>query len=230
MSVDGIKKVGETQSAAVNKIDTKKEDFDCSIHQLSTDCDDECGLKIEKNANSDDVENTKEPWQNLKDLIKEGKDDDSNSPKMVAEKSGFFGMKTGNYHYVADGKLTYGDLKDQLGLDNGVIRKNNPKLCEGIDGNADLATIPKGTKVKFNAKDLPGEPVGENGFYKSLVGNSMYYSVQSGDTQEGIYKKFEENKDILKGYKTADALRGYPDVTLQEGTKVNLPKKFLGLF
>lgn len=230
MSVDGIKKVGETQNAAVNKTNAKKDDFDCSIHQLPKDCDDDCGLKLEKNTKEVDTEDNKKPWENVKDLLKKGEEDDSKPPKIIAEKSKFFKMKTGKYDYVADGKLTYGELKDQLGLENGAIRKSNPKLCAGIDGNADLATIPEGTKVHLRAEDVAGEPMGVDGFSRNLLNNQVYYTVQSGDTQEGIYKKFEENKDLLKGCKTADAMQGYPDVTLQAGSKVLLPKKFLGLF
>ncbi len=177
----------------------------------------------------------KEPWQNLEALIKNGKDDDAEGAKITADK-GFLGIKTGDYTYTSDGTLTYGELKEQLGLADGIIRKRNESTILGVGSNPDEKVIKEGITLKFKESDLPKKPLKDkdgnevDGFSKSLLSNTIYYTVQSGDTKEGIYEKFSENKKALKGYKTADALYGYSEFTLQVGTQVALPKKFLGIF
>ncbi len=176
----------------------------------------------------------KEPWQNLQTLVENGKNE-SNGAKITADK-GFLGIKTGTYSYTADGTLTYGQLKEQLDLESGIIRDRNPNQFSTITGNADDAVIPKGTVLKFREEDLPKKPFTDkngnevDGFSKSILSDTVYYTVQSGDTKDGIYDKFAENKKALKGYKTADALYGYSEYTLQTGTQVPLHKKFLGIF
>ena len=181
-----------------------------------------------KKTNETEVETdaSKEPWQNLQKMVDDG--------SLTAEKT-FFGLiKTGTYNYTSDGKLTYGQLKTQLGFEDGVIRDSNPGIVPSKD--ADNQVIPKGTVLKFDEADLPKKPLVDKngneveGFEKSILSDTIYYEVKSGDTQEGIYDKFAENKKALKGYKTADALYGYPQETLQPGTQVPLYKKFLGIF
>lgn len=176
-----------------------------------------------------------EPWKSLKQLIENGKEEDFDGAKIIEEK-GFLGIKTGTILYTADGSLTYGELKEQLNLRDKVIRERNPKAMKGIDGNANDAIIPEGTVLKFRQEDLPGKPLKDedgnevDGFSKSLFSNTVLYRVKSGDNPSDIYKKFEENEDVLKKYRTADSLRGYSETALQPGVQVPLYAKFLGIF
>lgn len=151
---------------------------------------------------------------------------------VLKEEKMFFGLfKTGNYIYTADGEKSYADIKEEFDLEDGALRKSNYKLFSEIDGNADKKIPEKGTKITIRGEDIKPQPVefkdddGEvlKGFYKSHDG-TVFYEVQYGDTQEGIYEKLG-NKSIKNNYKTADVLHGYPDYTLQVGTKVVLEEK-----
>lgn len=143
----------------------------------------------------------------------------------------FFGLfKTGNYVLTADGKKTFGQIKEELGLEDGALRNSNYKLFQNIDKNADDVVPEKDTKIVIKANDLKpqemnllddeGKPL--DGFYKSQDG-STFYEVQYGDTKDSIYEKFA-NK-ALKDYNVSDVLKGYPEYNLQVGTKVTLPEK-----
>lgn len=183
----------------------------------------------------------KEPWQNLEQLLENGKDENSKGAKITAEtKKGWFGIKhkTGNYNYTSNGSTTYGDLLKQLGLDESVLKTDDNLTASINAGGYSLdKKIPKGTVLKFDGKDLPKKPLTDkngkeiDGFSKSLVEDVIYYTVEPGDNATSIYQKFKENKAALKGYQTAGAMDGYSEYTLQVGTEVALPKKkFLGLF
>ncbi len=173
----------------------------------------------------DEIQTQKEPWQNLEKMLDDG--------EIKAEKT-FFGLfKTGNYNYTGDGKLTYGQLKDQLGIDPMF---EFSKLNPNIKGSSNDDLIPKGTTVKLHESTLPGKPLTDkkgnevDGFTKSLLSDTIYYTVQSGDSADGIYKKLSENKSALKGYQTADVMDGYSESSLPVGAKVAIYKKFLGIF
>lgn len=158
----------------------------------------------------------------IKDLVEDG---------VLKEEKLFGFFKTGNYIYTSDGEKTYADIKAEFDLEDGALRKSNSKLFSEIDGNADKKVPEKGTKIKISGVDIKPQEIslkdddGEalDGFYKSSDG-SVYYEIQYGDTQEGIYKKFE-NKSVKQNYNTADALRGYSEYTLQPGSKVKIGEK-----
>lgn len=178
------------------------------------------------------ADKAKEPWQNLQDLIDNGKNKDSKGAKITEEK-GFLGIKTGTILYTADGSMTYGELKQQLNIAKGVITDRNPEILNKIKGYADDAIIPAGTVLKFKLADLPGKPLTDKngkevpGFSKSLFDNTILYTVQSDDKRgaTGIYEKFKEYKDLLKDNVTAGAFNGYSEYTLQPGTQVPLFEK-----
>ncbi len=147
----------------------------------------------------------------------------------------FFGLfKTGNYVLTADGKKSFAQIKEEIGLEDGALRNSNYKLFQSISGNADDYVPKEGTKITIRGEDIKpqeldlkddnGNPL--HGFYKSQDGQ-VYYEVQAGDTQESIYKKF--GNKALNDYVTTDALRGFPEHNMAVGSKVSLPEKsFLG--
>lgn len=186
----------------------------------------------------------KMPWQNLEQLLKNGEKDNYKGAKITPEiKSGLFGTKhkTGNYNYTADGNLTYAQLKDQLGIPQDFeLKDKNPNLINATNKDK----IPKGTIIKFEEKTLPGKPLLDkngkkvDGFTKSILSDTIYYTIQAGDTAQGndpedkaddigIYDLFVKNKNVLKGYRTAGVV---PKNTLIPGEKIVLEKKILGIF
>ena len=176
-----------------------------------------------KKAPSEAKAQSEDELVDIQELIEDG---------ILKEEKMFFGLfKTGNYIYTADGKKSYADIKEEFDLADGSLRKANYKLFSEIDGNADKKIPKEGTKITIKGEDIKPQPVdfkddnGEilDGFYKSYDGQ-VFYEIQYGDTQEGIYEKLG-NKSIRHNYKTADVLKGYPDYTLQPGTKVMLKEK-----
>ncbi len=158
----------------------------------------------------------------IKDLVEDG---------TLKEEKIFGIFKTGNYVYTADGAKTYGDIKQEFDLEDGALRNSNYKLFEDINGNADKKVPEKGTKIIIKGTDIKPQAMSVkddndealDGFCKSSDG-TVYYEIQYGDTQDGIYKKFA-NKSISHNYKTADVLRGYPEYALQPGSKIALSEK-----
>ncbi|MBQ3102444.1 hypothetical protein IJC60_05525 [bacterium] len=159
----------------------------------------------------------------IQELIEDG---------VLKEEKMLFGLfKTGRYIYVADGEKSYADIKEEFDLADGALRKANYELFSEINGNADKKVPAKGTKIKIRGEDIKPQPKefkdddgnAIDGFYKSHDG-TVFYEVQAGDTQESIYEKLG-NKSVRHNYHTADVLHGYPDYTLQPGTKVVLEEK-----
>lgn len=157
----------------------------------------------------------------------------------------FISFKTGKYLYTADGTKTYGEIKEELQLKDGALRKSNYSHFEGIEGNADLKKPYSGTKLRIDPKDLPATPMefkdddGKElkGFYKTPDGQ-VYYEVQDGDSQSSIAKMFKSKS--LKGYKTDSALEDLDrklnlsaprdkdkngDSIFYPGEKLDLPEK-----
>lgn len=179
-----------------------------------------------KSAAADTKVQNEDELVDIKDLVEDG---------TLKEEKVLWFFKTGNYVYTADGEKTYADIKEEFDLQDGALRNSNQKLFSDISGNADGKVPKAGTKIVIKGQDVKPQAMNVkddndealDGFYKSSDG-TVYYEIQSGDTQEGIYKKFA-NKSISRNYKTADVLRGYSEYTLQPGVKVPLAEKsFLG--
>ncbi|MBE7706594.1 MAG: hypothetical protein E7Z91_05070 [Cyanobacteria bacterium SIG30] len=140
-------------------------------------------------------------------------------------------FNTGDYEYKADGKKTYKEIKEELGLEDGALRNSNYKIFDEIKGNADDVVPKKGTKLTIRANDLPAEEVTfkdddgneMDGFYKNANGE-VYYEIQYGDTETSVNKKMASKS--LKYYKTETIFEDqYTNPTLYEGHKITLHKK-----
>lgn len=183
----------------------------------------------EKTQKKEEVKNQSQTDENELMSLEEMVEDGMLKPEKL------FGLfKTGNYILTADGKKSFAQIKEEIGLEDGALQNSNYKLFQTIRGNYDSYVPKEGTKITIRGEDIKpqalefkddeGNPM--TGFYKTQDGR-VFYEVQYGDTQTSIYEKFA-NK-ALKDYVTTDALRGYPEHNLQVGSKVELPEKsFLG--
>lgn len=190
--------------------------------------------KSKKIKNKQEIEKNEEVKQNKKtepkeedleffqDLLNDG----------VLQQRKILGLfKTNEYIYTADGKKSFAEIKEQIDLEDGALRRSNHDLFKDIEGNADEYVPKKGTKITIAGKDIKPQQmeVKDNngkdvkGFYKNMTNGEVFYEIQHGDTKESIYKKFEN--DALEDYRTADILDRYSEYTLKPGIKIVLPEK-----
>ncbi len=149
--------------------------------------------------------------------------------------------ESGDYTYTADGTETFKQIKEALGLADGVLRRTNSSLFDKYSShdNYDDIIPDKGTKIAIYAEDLPSKSVDFkdddgnvlSGFKQDYDG-SLYYIVKSGDTKTGINEMLA-NKCFRK-YSTHGLFEGYGDDDvnpLQPGDKITIPEKgLLGKF
>lgn len=163
-----------------------------------------------------------------------------------------FGLMDSDYYdYLCDGKKTLGEIKKELGLGDGVLRKRNSELMNNLSNGVDKTKdhylddiVPsKGTKLTISNTDFPVQEVtftdnqgnSIHGFKKAIDG-TLYYSVQDGDTISFL-------KDLFKAKSFKDYNMGAVITQLQEsegqtwqnkpagilavGTEATVPKKNL---